>query len=212
MTKGITAFLFIMVIAVTLSAGETNHDSANISHDSSGQRRNSILPPVVNEKYDYYEICGCCEKDLQCELTQKCIRSNDGKKYDSTTDWKLKWDYGHRRDRGACVADSFTVIVDITYHLPKWTQTKNAPQSLVNKWEKYVKNLAMHEKRHHDIAVESAKELMQAVGELPPAETCRELDRNVQRLTRERMNKLIEDQKEYDIATNHGATEGAVFP
>ncbi len=212
MTKGITAFLFIMFIAVTSSAGETNHDGAYSSHDSSGQKRNSILPPVVNEKYDYYEICGCCEKDLQCELSEKCIRSSDGRKYDSTTDWKLKWDYRHRRDREVCFADSFLVTVDITFHLPKWAHSKYAPRSLVDKWEKYVKNLATHEQRHHDIAVEAAKGLTRAVGELPPAGTCRELDRNVQELARERMNKLIEDQKEYDTVTNHGSTEGAVFP
>jgi predicted secreted Zn-dependent protease len=70
----------------------------------------------------------------------------------------------------------------------------------------------MHEQGHRDRAVEAATELTRSVAELPPAGTCTELDREVQKLYRARMEKLLKDQEEYDDMTNHGIAQGAVFP
>jgi predicted secreted Zn-dependent protease len=178
----------------------------------SGRQKNSVVPPVVNEKYEYYEVCGGCEKDLQCELKQKCIRWNDGKKYDSVTNWKLKWDYGHRRTSEVCIADSFTVTVDVVYHLPKWAKAGDPPAPLVEKWSRYIDRLLLHEKGHRDRTVEAATELTRAVADLSPSRTCDELDRSVETLSHKRMDKLMEDQKAYDAETDHGAAQGAVFP
>ncbi len=166
----------------------------------------------MKEQYEYYEVCGCCEADVKHSLKQKCISWNDGKKYDAVTSWKMKWDYGRNQDGQACTADSFTVTVDITYRLPKWAKSADAPQQLADKWETYEKNLTMHESGHRDRAVDAAAELTKAVAELSPSRTCAELDRYVKALASAEMKKLDYDQKQYDIDTAHGATQGAVFP
>jgi predicted secreted Zn-dependent protease len=212
MIKGISALFLLITIAGIVSAGERSLDNADARKVSHMPWGNSTVPPVVTEKYKYYEICGCCEKELQGELNQKCIRWSDGKKYDSVTNWKLKWDYGHSQASGACAVDSFTVTVDITFHVPKWVRTDDAPQPLVEKWNSYLEKLMMHEKGHRDRAVEAANELTRAVAALPPARTCGELDREVQTLGLAQRSKLLQDQKDYDDATKHGAQQGAVFP
>ncbi len=210
--QGIKALLLLLVITVFSPAGAAGAGEGQAGNDLPGPKRNTTAPPVLKERYDYYEVCGCCEKDLQCDLTKKCIGASGGKKYDSMTDWKLRWDYGRSRGPALCAADSFTVTVDITFHLPKWVRADDAPQALTDKWEQYAKNLLAHEKQHEQIALDAANELTRAVGELPSARTCAELDRNVRQLVEERMDKLINDQKFYDAATNHGATQGASFP
>ena len=212
MIKGINIFLLFMTVALTTFAGEEGTVVANINKGSPILENNNVVMPVVTEKYEYYEVCGCCDKDLQCDLKQKCITWTDGKKYDSVTNWKVKWDYNHKRTSQACTADSFLATVDVVFHLPKWVKTDNAPQPLVEKWDRYLKKLMEHEKGHRDRAVDAATELMHAVAELPPARTCAGLDREVNTLSQTRMNKLIEEQKEYDAATNHGIAQGAVFP
>ena len=212
MTKEIIVFLMVTAIAITSTAQEKNIDLANSDKDSTNRIENSVVSPIVKEKYEYYEVCGCCEKDVQCELNQKCICWTDGKKYDSITNWKVKWDYGHNRTSQACTTNSLTVTVEIVFHLPKWARTGNAPQPLVEKWDTYIENLQTHENGHRDRAVEAATELTSAVKELPPVRTCAELDREVQDLSRERMKKLNKEQVEYDAVTNHGKTQGAVFP
>ncbi len=212
MSRSSKIAVILLAVAFFAAASEEHHASADSGSTVSGSRQDKIAPPVVNEKYEYYEVCGCSEKDVRCDLQKKCITWKDGKKYDSVTDWKVKWNYGHARTPGACTADSFLVTVDVVFHLPKWVRNGDAPQPLVEKWENYLAKLLAHEKGHRDRAVEAATGLEQAVAELPPARTCTELDREVQTLCHVRMAKLIEDQKAYDSATAHGATQGAVFP
>jgi predicted secreted Zn-dependent protease len=98
------------------------------------------------------------------------------------------------------------------FRYPKWVRDDAAPQSLVAKWDSYMKNLVMHENVHRDMAVQAAEELSCSVAALAPASTCAELDRRVRALYKEQMQKLSEDEKKYDAATNHGLTQGAVFP
>jgi predicted secreted Zn-dependent protease len=212
MIKGISIFILFTIVAATTIAGENNINTATIDRDSRNEKRNAVIPAVVTEKYEYYEVCGYCEKDLQCDLKQKCIKWNDGRKYDSVTNWKVKWHYGLNLAPEACTTDSFTVTVDITFQLPKWVHNGDAPQPLMDKWDTFMKNLLVHEQGHRDMAVEAATEFTRAVAELSPVPTCAELDREVNALGQERMKKLLKDQKNYDKTTNHGTTQGAVFP
>jgi predicted secreted Zn-dependent protease len=205
MIRGIYFLFLLMTVAVASGAGETMPESTT-------NNKNHLVPPVVNEKTEYYEVCGGCEKDVQSELQEKCIKLANGKKYDSVTNWKVKWDYGHSQAAQTCTAESFVVTVDIVYRLPKWVRTGEAPQTLVEKWDRYMENLMMHEKGHRDRAMASAVELTRLVAELPPARTCAELDRVVNTLCRARLDKLIEVQKKYDDDTCHGVLQGAEFP
>lgn len=200
------------MIAATTFAGENSAVTATTGKSSSDHLKNSVAPPVVKETYEYYEVCGLCEKDLHSDLKQKCITWKDGQKYDSVTNWKVKWDYGHNRSPQACTTDSFTVTVDVVFHLPKWVRTGEAPQPLVEKWDRYMEKLRTHEQGHRDKAVEAATELTRTVAELSPALTCAALDRELNNLFRTRMDKLNKDQAEYDVITNHGVAQGAVFP
>ncbi|HSB34474.1 MAG TPA: DUF922 domain-containing protein, partial [Nitrospirota bacterium] len=185
---------------------------ANVPKEITLPIKNTVLPPVVREAYEYYEVCGCCEADLKGELKQKCITWKDGRKYDAMTSWKVKWDYGHNRAGQTCSADSFTVTVNVRYHLPKWVKPADAPRELVEKWDGYTKNLLIHENGHRDKAVDAATDLIRSVADLPPSRTCAELDRNVNLLSRARMRKLEEEQQQYDNDTGHGTKQGALFP
>jgi len=211
MMKAICAFFIVVAVAAFASAGEEETNHVNTISSNSRQAI-SFNPPVVTEKYEYYEVCGICEKDLQCDLKQKCITWDDGKKYDSVTNWKVKWNYGYTNGSNSCRADSFTVTVDVVFRLPKWARTDNAPRKLVDKWDNFVSNLMIHERGHRDLAVAAAAELSHAVGELPPARTCADIDKEVQDLSRMKMKILNEDEKEYDVTTDHGKKQGAVFP
>ena len=174
--------------------------------------QNIVLEPLYIEKYEYYDISGCSEKDLQCDLTLKAIKCSDGKKYDSVTNWKVTWDYGHNRAAKMCSPESFRVTVAVIFRLPKWIRDVNAPPQLAERWDSYLKNLIVHETGHRDRALHAADELTRMIAELPPARTCSELDREVNRVSRARLQKLITDQEEYDSATNHGHTQGVLFP
>jgi len=212
MVKGLDLFILLLIVATTSLAGEKTLDVAPKITYPAAQKSNTVVLPIVREKYKYYEVCGSCENDLQCELKAKCIRWIDGKKYDSVTDWQLKWDYGYNRTPEACTPESFTVTVDIVYQLPKWTRTGNPSGQLEEKWARFMEKLMLHEKGHRDIAVAAANELTGAIAELPPARTCEDLDRAISTLCRSRITRMKKEQKAYDATTSHGVTQGAVFP
>lgn len=205
MAKGIPVVLLFIVLALTAFAGENRIDPANID-------KINTTRPIVIEKYEYYEIMGCCEKDLRCDIAKKGCRWDDGKIYDSVTSWSLKWDYGTEHTRPVCTPEAITVTLEIIFRYPKWVPTADAPQPLVNKWNAYLKGLIAHESGHRDMAVEAATEFSRALKELSPNQSCSELDRMVQTLSRERMDKLNMDSKAYDLATKHGAKQGVSFP
>ncbi|HUI45294.1 MAG TPA: DUF922 domain-containing protein [Nitrospirota bacterium] len=212
MMRGISIFLLLMASTTFSFAEEGKADQTPIDQNASSRSNSGFIPPVVTEKYEYYEVCGICEKDLQCDLKQKCITWDDGKKYDSVTSWKIKWDYGYDNVASTCKADSFKVNLEVIFRLPKWERTDQAPKDLVAKWDTFVRNLLTHEKGHRDLAIAAAAELARSVAELPPAPTCTDVDKKVQAMSRISMQKLNEEEKKYDVTTKHGQTQGAVFP
>jgi predicted secreted Zn-dependent protease len=203
-------FLLLTIASVSLEAQEST-DKTQADKNIAMQQKDCIIPPVVKEKYQYYEVWGICEKDLHGDLKQKCITLTDGKKYDSITMWKINWDYGYNSTVNTCKADNFIVNVEVTFRLPKWVPTDKAPHALVDKWDTFVRHLLTHEKGHRDLAIAAAAKLARSVAELPPMQTCADIDKEVQALSRVRMKELKEEEKEYDVTTNHGQTQGAFF-
>jgi predicted secreted Zn-dependent protease len=209
----IYGLLFLCLsVFTTAFAGDRGVGDAPAGKNIASRKVNKIIPAKVNEKYIYYDICGLCEKDLQCDLKDKCITWTDGKKYDAVTSWEMKREYALNSAAGACSVEAFTVTVEVVFHLPRWEHTDAAPRALVDKWDRYMQNLLTHENGHRDLAVAAASDISRDVAELAPIGTCGELDRRIHDLSRIRMNKLVEEQKEYDIKTEHGRRQGAVFP
>src|SRR5512147_233784 len=165
--------LIVLIIAFTAMTfpAEGGPVVASIQKETPLPAKNTVVPPVVREAYEYYEVCGCCEVDLKGELKQKCITWKDGRKYDALTSWKVKWDYGYNRLGQTCSADGFTVTLNVRYLLPKWAKPADPPRELVEKWESYTKNLLAHESGHRDRAVEAAAELTRTIADLPPSTT-----------------------------------------
>ena len=209
--KSIFSLLLIAAAATTFAA-EGRFDIASVDKDIRPGIQNRVVAPAVTEKYVYYEIRGNSEKELRGQMCRSGCTFNDGEKYDSVTSWRWKMDYEYDRAPQACTADSFKVVLEISYRYPKWVHTDGASQPLVNKWDGYMKNLITHENGHRDLAVEAAAELSHTVAALSPAASCAELDRELRALGRERMKKLNADEKSYDETTVHGKTQGAVFP
>ncbi|MHB8845817.1 MAG: DUF922 domain-containing protein [Nitrospirota bacterium] len=205
--------LFVLVLVFFTGAAfaaESRIEMASIKPEPA--RNSRVLPPAITEKYEYYEVCGCNEEELHCDLRQKCVTWTDGKKYDSLTSWDIKWDHEYGRNSRTCAVNAFTPIVNITFRYPKWKHPDEAPRPLVEKWNRYLENLVAHENGHRDMVVEAMTGLSHAVARLSPAPSCDDLDRNIRALFRTSIAKMNEDQRKYDETTKHGTAQGAVFP
>jgi predicted secreted Zn-dependent protease len=211
--KGIILLTVLLVASVTSYAAENLLAVADVAKKESLHKKNTVLPPLFSQKYEYHRVCGCCEKDVQCDMMQKAIRWRDGNSYDSITKWKMKWDYGYNYDSTYCYADSFRIKLDIIIQIPRWICLDNsASQSLRDKWGVYIEKLISHESAHCDLARQAVEEINREVSQLPPARSCGELDHKVQTVCQERMKKLDQDQQSYDEATGHGFAGSPSFP
>jgi predicted secreted Zn-dependent protease len=212
MIKSTVFLILLLITAASICAAQdkivTAKADKNIDHLAI---KPSILPKVT-ETYKYYEVQGASEPELSCDMNRNSCRWDDGKKYDSVTSWRVKWNYNYDRTPQSCTAVSFEASVDIVFRYPKWVHAGGVPDQLIAKWNNYMKNLTVHENGHRDMAVKAAAELTQSVSKLPPAKSCTDLDREVQTLCRLRMKKLNDDENAYDVRTQHGFTQGAIFP
>lgn len=212
MVRRLVVLLVLMTAGMTAYAGEKEIDIASIDKNLRHEIYTKAPALSVIEKYAYYEIRGNDEKELRRQMGQNGTRWNDGKTYDALTSWTWDWDYGYERTAQGCSVDSFKTTVNVTFRYPKWARTDEAPQTLTQKWDGYMKNLIVHESGHSDMAVKAAEEFSRTVAEMPPAASCGELDRKVKELSSELMAKLNANSREYDDVTVHGTTQGAVFP
>jgi predicted secreted Zn-dependent protease len=212
MGKTIHAVLTFFVFTSIAFAGEDRGDLANITTDKPSNSISTVSNRLkIIEKYEYYEVQGDCVTELRSQISQKGCKWDDGKTYDSVTSWGWQWEYVHDQARPVCTPDAVTVTLEITFRYPKLTRDASIPQPLVKKWNDYLKNLIIHETDHRDMAVKEAADFSRAVAELPSVQSCSELDRLIKVLSRERMERLNADSKAYDLSTNHGLTQGAIF-
>jgi predicted secreted Zn-dependent protease len=213
-TKPMKKVLFLLLFfpsALPAFAAGDRIDLASVDRDIYRLRAKAVAP-LVTEKQEFYEISGRDEKELRDQMTRNGSSWSDGNKYDSVTRWRVTWDYGYDRTPGSCGADSFRANVEIIIRYPKWLPSEDVPGTLREKWDTYLASLVVHESGHRDMAVEAVEDLTRTVAEMPSTPTCAELDRKIRSLCHERMQKLNDESKEYDVATSHGITQGAIFP
>lgn len=204
-------FLLSALFAVTALGMENPLTVANIDKNNQQQSQH-VANPIVTEQYIYYEIKGNNEKELRTQMTLNGTSWDDGKTYDSVTSWNIDWDYGYKNTPNGCSIDAFKTKLKITFRYPKWVENNDAPQTLVARWDDYMKKLTVHENGHRDMAVKAAEEINRAAAALPARSSCAEIDREVRDVGFAIAERLNTDQKEYDAITRHGSTQGAVFP
>lgn len=168
--------------------------------------------PVINEHFNYYEIQGRTEKELQQQMNASGIRGADGNSYYAYTNWYVKWNYTYDTTTVSCSIATVATIVDANYKLPKWIRNENASADLKNKWNRFIHNLELHEYGHREIGVQTAKEIERSISALKPRASCEELRLAANSIGQQLVEKSKPTEADYDVRTRHGRTQGAIFP
>ncbi|MEP6897940.1 MAG: DUF922 domain-containing protein [Rhodanobacter sp.] len=173
----------------------------------------SIPVPVVNEQLQYYAVTGNDAQALRRSLNANGPLVADGKRYDAYTRWKLRWHYHWNSDAtGACALVSFDSVTDVQMTLPQWQIPERIPQALRRQWAAYLQALRTHEEGHAQIgraAADAMDNLMRTFGTRPD---CHALDIELQARGKRLLQDFSGKDAEYDLRTQHGMTQGAVFP
>lgn len=169
--------------------------------------------PVVTMFYDYYPISGSSSADIQSQMTQHGPWSEvEEQHYFANTTWHVKWSYDYEVTERGCEISNLQGSVDVTFTLPQWEAPPDTSTSLVSAWNQFLVALQIHENGHMRHGVLAAQDVLQTLSQLSPTPSCETLKTTARIASRRVIRQYNHHDIEYDRETNHGLTQGAVFP
>ncbi|MRR30920.1 DUF922 domain-containing protein [bacterium] len=165
----------------------------------------SVEVTLSNAEVTYYEIIGSTEEELRAQMTDLGPEDPyDGNRHvDAYVEWYIYWNwdgYG----TSDCDLSTAEVWYDLYLEMPSWTPPANASPELVTKWETFIRALKGHEAGHLDNIINNYQIVLTAI----QSATCDTADAAATTA----LGTLRQFDANYDAETNHGATQGAIFP
>jgi predicted secreted Zn-dependent protease len=103
------------------------------------------------------------------------------------------------------------VGLHLSESFPSWSPSSYDASGLAAKWQTYTTNLQTHEKGHKDMAKQYANDLFNGLKTYPHT-SCSTIISAVNQYGNNKVAALQSASDTYDSQTQHGATQGAVFP
>ncbi len=176
------------------------------SAGSSGERRDADLFALHHHAVDcgrpvdtvsfsnatprFYTVTGETANAIRNSLDQ-----NRPGSYDAHTAWQFQWN--------GCGQD-FQVNYTISIDFPEWAPPIHPNGDLIGNWNRYIHALALHEQGHVDRVVDSIPYFIETMQNV----ACDQVNPTGQQL----LDEINQINADYDDETNHGETQGAVFP
>lgn len=162
----------------------------------------------VDESLDYlyYDVYHQRGQLLHKAITRASTVSK-GKGYHGFTEWKVRWNFRWNSDRsGRCHISSVNVVAEGTITLPALhTDDARAQQN----FDRYIEALEAHELGHFRFAQDAAAAIEIAIGDMGERASCARLEADANALGHAILAEAIRDEKDYDLRTDHGKTQGA---
>jgi predicted secreted Zn-dependent protease len=146
----------------------------------------------------YYQIRGSTETELAKEIQTK---GPDG--YAGYTNWYIRWGwpgFGHEE----CDLSKAWITTKVSVTLPEWDPPTGVPADLIKNWTEFNTALYKHEMGHVGNINNALPLIQQAI----QGADCITADSAADQV----LDKLRGWDVEYDDKTDHGRTQGAVFP
>ena len=142
-------FFVIATVVLLLSAGSTR------------------AKVIVNQSTKYYSVSGHTGEELARSMIEGASGLTNKRDTIAATEAEYRIgeaDIGVRN--GRCVVLDANVVLDITYHLPRWSNERTANPRLRSIWRKFHAELSKHERTHGEIAEKGAGDLERALKNL----------------------------------------------
>lgn len=192
--------IFLLILLLTLE-----HSATATLLYSSEQRADSVVYlPLITQPapaiatiqidgatMDFYGVSGESADELRSSLD----RFGPGD-FDALTEWNFQWT--------GCRPQGVGVEYTITVTFPQWEAPAAPDPELIRDWNRYMNALAYHEQGHVDIVLSAVPGFIETLQNVP----CNEVTSTAQAL----LADIDEQSIQYDADTDHGATQGAIFP
>jgi len=167
----------------------------------------------VMVEYNYYDIRGNKADELRKQLDALGPFSEKNRRnYDGLTRWQVSWKSKYRYQGDECLEFKVSTQAQITYTMPKWVNYQKGPVSLRKRWDKYYNALDTHEQGHGKHGVMALKEIERSLPKIENGKSCQELEQAFKEEVDDIIGKYNRIDVKYDEETQHGFTQGAIFP
>ena len=163
-------------------------------------------------KTQTYLIVGNTSEEINLDLDKKRVAAT-GESFDGLAQWTVSWNYQYHPTERGCEIKPGTLKVSLTGQItiPEWHPPQNADPELVNRWNLYINRLHAHERRHISHG-RAAAEKVHTELTLLTAPTCDQFNALAEQSSQLIMDVYIQRDKDYDLETQHGQTEGIIRP
>ena len=203
-----------LLAATIVSSAIPSVDSSTALQVEDPQIGGEAFPkPTVQVHYDYYPINGSTVTTLQSQMDEFGPLSQlEQRHYIADVNWHVRWSYDYAMTDRGCAITSAEGSVDVTFRLPWWNVPSGTSGSVVAAWNQFLGALQIHENGHMDHGVAAANTVMQTLSRFPAHSSCSELIEAANAETREIIQYYNQQDIAYDNMTQHGLTQGAIFP
>jgi predicted secreted Zn-dependent protease len=175
-----------------------------------GQALVSLNENVVTRTYP---VGGTTAAEVRAGLNRGGPYSNDaGRRYDGATTWDLRWSFRYARQPDACSLAAATLDLNVVVVLPELTQPEALAAETLSRWQAYRDALDAHEQGHVGRSRAGAEALAQVYRDMGAFASCRELAAQLTAAGEAVLIEIRAADRLYDIETEHGRSQGAVFP
>lgn len=173
----------------------------------------SVVRVVENIQSEQYVVAGDTAAAVRSNLNRLGPYSLvDDRNFDAITRWGMRWSFRYHDAPGACGLQSATIEMVTVTTLPRLSAASRLDPVSLAKWQAYIEALDAHEGRHLSNLRRGVRALQAAIDDSPLMPTCAELGLYLNALGNAYEQAIREADIAYDAETEHGKTEGAVFP
>ena len=167
---------------------------------------------VLDASDETYRVTGTTASALVAGMRAEALKDRVGESAFAITTWDMTWSYGYNERSGSCSIQDLVVQIRISVLMPFWEPPPGTDAGLIARWNGYIDALRRHERGHEQNGLDRAKEVRDAMLALPPRSTCTALERTADAAGAAVIDAGNDWDRTYDDDTDHGATQGAVFP
>jgi predicted secreted Zn-dependent protease len=167
----------------------------------------------LDQHVEYYVVRGLTEEAIANSLRRAPPRALDG--FQGQATFVFDWDFDpkpatSRDGKAICVVRNARVEIEIEITLPRHPTIASAPADVQTAWHDFAAALETHEFNHaEDFAAIGSKIPAALEGMTGP---CATLDELANAKAMDYVDLAQKAADDYDAETNHGETEGTVFP
>lgn len=138
------------------------------------------------------------------------INESEGR-FAASTDYSINWVVSYRtRADGLCYINQASVGLNTAQAFPAWQATAGSSAAMASIWQKFITNLTTHENGHLQLDQSGAAQIYNDLINLPAAD-CGSIAAAAKARSNADMAALNQANADYDAATGHGTTQGAVL-